>query len=66
MRSEHTAPPTRPRRRVRRFPAVLMTLALAVGVASAILSFIDFGGASVLKMAQEALKERTGMGLSAA
>lgn len=43
-----------------------MALALALGVVTAILSFVDVGGTAILKMARETLKERTGMGLSAA
>ena len=43
-----------------------MALALTLGVVTAILSFVDVGGTAILKMARETLKERTGMGLSAA
>ena len=66
MRNEQSTPPTRVRRRVHRFPAVLITLALTLGVVFAILSFVDIGGKTVLSKAREALKERTGMDLSAA
>ena len=66
MCSERSASPRQRPRRIRKIPVVIMALALALGVATAILSFVDVGGAAILKMARETLKERTGMGLSAA
>ncbi|MDO4786481.1 MAG: translocation/assembly module TamB domain-containing protein [Fretibacterium sp.] len=66
MRNGPPKPPVRPRRRVRKLPLVLMSIALVLGIAAAILSFIDIGGQSVLDMAQKAVKEGTGMILSAA
>ncbi len=43
-----------------------MALALVLGIVTAILSFLDVGGTAILKMARDALEERTGMRLSAA
>ena len=43
-----------------------MGVALILGVAAAILSFIDIGGEAIRRMAQEALRAQTGLELSAA